>query len=93
MKLPQGLEHCVAQYVWYVPNRIRRDEDNIVLSAKPLFDGLVDFGLVPDDTPEHMTKLMPLIEPHPIKGKQSTAIRVWVAPNQRAFFAKGQDEE
>lgn len=42
--------------VWYVPDRIRRDADNPVATLKPICDGLVDAGLVPDDTPEWMDK-------------------------------------
>lgn len=42
--------------VWYAPDRIRRDADNPVATLKPICDGLVDAGLVPDDTPEWMDK-------------------------------------
>jgi len=48
----------------YVPrdNR-RRDTDNLVATLKPLADGLVDAGIVPDDTPGLMGKPEPLIHP------------------------------
>lgn len=42
--------------LWYVPTRTRRDADNPVATLKPVCDGLVDAGLVPDDTPEWMHK-------------------------------------
>lgn len=42
--------------VWYAPDRTRRDADNPVATLKPICDGLVDAGLVPDDTPEWMDK-------------------------------------
>ena len=44
----------------YVPkdNR-RRDADNLVAMLKPICDGIVDAGIVPDDTPQFMEKLMP----------------------------------
>jgi crossover junction endodeoxyribonuclease RusA len=46
----------------YIPTRKgRRDADNLVPNLKALCDGLVDAGIVPDDTPEWMTKLMPTI--------------------------------
>ena len=46
----------------YVPrdNR-RRDTDNLVAMLKPICDGIVDAGVVPDDTPEFMEKWMPEI--------------------------------
>lgn len=50
-----------VQLVWNVTDRRRRDEDNIVPTLKPICDGLVDAGVVPDDTPEYMEKAMPLI--------------------------------
>lgn len=49
-------------------DRRRRDEDNLVATLKPLCDGLVDVGVVPDDTPDHMVKDMPVIhEPDGIR--------------------------
>ena len=53
---------------WQPKDNRRRDSDNPVLTAKACFDGIVDAGLVPDDTPEHMVKLMPIIHPA-IKGE------------------------
>lgn len=46
---------------WYVPDKRRRDVDNTVPTLKALCDGLVDAGVVPDDTPQFMDKLMPRI--------------------------------
>ena len=37
----------------------RRDADNLVPTLKALCDGLVDAGLVPDDTPNYMHKHKP----------------------------------
>lgn len=48
----------------YVPkDRRRRDGDNLVGTSKPCIDGIVDAGLVPDDSPEYVTQLMPVIDP------------------------------
>lgn len=55
------LEHVTVSMVWTVPDRKRRDDENPVATLKPFCDGLVDAGIVPDDTPEYMTKLMPTI--------------------------------
>lgn len=43
------------------PNKIRRDADNLVPTLKAICDGLVDAGIVQDDTPAEMEKLMPVI--------------------------------
>lgn len=42
--------------IWYVTTNHRRDIDNPVATLKPICDGLVDAGLVPDDTPEWIYK-------------------------------------
>jgi hypothetical protein len=41
---------------WYVTTNHRRDEDNLYGLLKPLADGLVDAGVVPDDTADYMSK-------------------------------------
>jgi crossover junction endodeoxyribonuclease RusA len=47
----------------YVPRDARRrDADNLVPILKACCDGLVDAGVVPDDTPELMRKHMPVID-------------------------------
>lgn len=51
-----------------------RDADNLVASSKPCADGLVDAGLVRDDTPEHMEKPTPVI--HAIEP--GARARVWL---------------
>lgn len=46
----------------YVPrDRRRRDADNLVATLKACCDGLVDAGVVADDTPDLMVKRMPVI--------------------------------
>ncbi len=39
----------------------RRDQDNAMFSLKPMYDGIVDSGLVADDTSEHMTREIPYL--------------------------------
>lgn len=61
----QAIPACSASEVWlhYVPrDGRRRDADNLVPILKACCDGLVDAGVVPDDTPELMRKHMPLID-------------------------------
>lgn len=57
----RGCGHVEVLLEWWVPDNRKRDEDNIVPTLKALCDGLVDAGVVPDDTPEYMTKRMPRI--------------------------------
>ena len=48
----------------YVPrDRRRRDEDNLTATLKPLADGLVDAGVVVDDTPTYMGKRCRIADP------------------------------
>ena len=61
LDIPVGLPHIVTRLHYLPPDRRRRDEDNLIATAKPLWDGLVDAGIVPDDTSAYMTKLMPRI--------------------------------
>jgi crossover junction endodeoxyribonuclease RusA len=47
----------------YTPrDRRRRDPLNLVATLKLVEDGLVDAGVVPDDTPEYLESQMPLID-------------------------------
>lgn len=56
------LERCEVSLRWYVSDARRRDADNIVPTLKAMCDGLVDAGVVSDDTPNLMVKNMPIIE-------------------------------
>lgn len=55
-------EHVEVSLIWVVADGRKRDADNVVPTLKALCDGLVDGGIVPDDTPQYMTKRMPVIE-------------------------------
>lgn len=52
-----------VQLIYTPATHRRRDTDNLWPTLKPLCDGLVDAGIVPDDTPEYMVKPEPIIEP------------------------------
>lgn len=52
-------EKCeVSATLYYKTNR-RRDQDNTVAALKSMYDGIVDAGLVTDDTKEHMIRTWP----------------------------------
>lgn len=55
----------IAVGLTYVPrDKRRRDPDNLVVPLfKALCDGIVDAGIVPDDTPAYMVRSMPVILP------------------------------
>lgn len=56
-----ALARCRVQLV-YAPRDGRvRDEDNLTATAKPLYDGIVDAAVVPDDGPVFMLKPTPRI--------------------------------
>lgn len=53
----------------YAPrDQRRRDPLNLVATLKPIEDGIVDAGIVPDDTPEWVVPTMPVIDP-PTRGQ------------------------
>lgn len=72
--LPRNLSHVTVQLVYQPRDRRRRDADNLVGTLKAICDGLVDYGMVDDDTPEYMTKHMPRIDA-PVKGQTG---RIWL---------------
>lgn len=65
----------------YVPaQERRRDPDNLVACLKPLVDGLVDAGVVPDDTERYVERTFPIIHPAratlPTRGGSRFILRV-----------------
>ena len=62
-KVPTGLGHVTVCLHYRPRDRRRRDADNLMPVLKAACDGLVDAGLVADDTPDLMSKLMPVIHP------------------------------
>lgn len=57
----RGQGRVEVELIWVVADARRRDADNIVPTLKALCDGMVDAGVVPDDTPQFMVKHMPVI--------------------------------
>lgn len=56
-----AMGRCDVVLTWVVNDRRKRDEENVVPVLKALCDGIVDAGVVPDDTPAFMAKHMPVI--------------------------------
>lgn len=60
----------VALELHYAPrDKRRRDPLNLVATLKPLEDGIVDAGVIPDDTPEYSRPTMPVIDPPSSTGR------------------------
>lgn len=66
------LARCQVELWWEPADNRRRDADNLVATLKPLCDGLVDAGIVPDDVPAFMVKAMPEI------GSPRRPPRLWL---------------
>lgn len=62
---PTPIDTITVRLVWVVADRRRRDSDNIYPTFKAMCDGLVDAGIVPDDTPQYMDKRAPIIRLEP----------------------------
>lgn len=60
-RLPHNCRYSRVQLGYVPADNRRRDTDNLVATLKPICDGLVDYGLVKDDTPEFMGKVEPVI--------------------------------
>ncbi|WP_353809130.1 hypothetical protein [Agromyces sp. SYSU T00194] len=71
---------CQARLTWYVRTAHRRDVDNLALLEKAMFDGLVRAGVVPDDTPDLMTKHRAEIVQVDPKEHAEAWFELWVAP-------------
>jgi crossover junction endodeoxyribonuclease RusA len=60
----------------YCPrDKRRRDPLNLVATLKPVEDGIVDAGVIPDDTPVWSLPTMPIIDP---PDSTPTAVRLYV---------------
>lgn len=79
--IPRRDMHKVRVTMTYLPpDKRRRDSDNLVATLKAVCDGLVDAGVVADDTPAEMEKVMPVIGEvlKAEKGKQARRFLVTV---------------
>lgn len=64
-KLPTGVQHITVQLNYRPAGRSVTDAPNLTATSKPAIDGLVDAGVVPDDTDRHVTEVMPVIHDGP----------------------------
>lgn len=62
----------------------RRDPHNWAPTVKPIIDGLVDAGVWPDDTPQWVTTVEPLLVPVARQGWEPLFCTVVLIPRQEA---------
>jgi crossover junction endodeoxyribonuclease RusA len=62
-KLPKGCEKVDVTLTWHPRARFRTDALNLAPMLKAATDGLVDYGLIPDDTPQYITEHCRIGEP------------------------------
>ena len=79
-ELPQNVGHVTVTLHYRPRDDRRRDTDNLTATAKPIYDGLVDYGLVPDDVPQHMAKREPVIHR---KGRPALWLEISLSPDPK----------
>ncbi|RDI32413.1 crossover junction endodeoxyribonuclease RusA [Rhodococcus sp. AG1013] len=78
--LPRTVGHATVTLHYRPRDDRRRDTDNLTATAKPIYDGLVDYGLVADDVPQHMAKLEPVIHR---KGQPALWLEISLSPDPK----------
>jgi Holliday junction resolvase RusA-like endonuclease len=73
-KLPR-LERVAITVEYQPPDKRRRDPDNYAATGKPLIDGLVIAGILPDDNSAHVTDVHFTIGPVHPRGRVIIRIR------------------
>lgn len=68
------LTECIVEVLFVVPRKGRRDWDNLASTIKPLLDGLVDSGVIVDDSQECIVTISLWIEHQ--KGRDATVFTV-----------------
>ncbi|MDD5702116.1 MAG: hypothetical protein PHU23_08720 [Dehalococcoidales bacterium] len=51
------IDTCTIEEVFYVDNKQRRDIEGLMYAVKPWIDGIVDAGIIVDDSWRHVKKL------------------------------------
>uniref|UniRef100_A0A6M3JTT8 Uncharacterized protein n=1 Tax=viral metagenome TaxID=1070528 RepID=A0A6M3JTT8_9ZZZZ len=70
----QAPPKAIVKYTFIVPDLRRRDPDNLIASCKAILDGLVDAGVIRDDSGKQMVFDQPEIKY--IKGKRAIIISI-----------------
>lgn len=73
-QIGRRLTHPTVRLHFYPGDNRKRDRINLALVHKAAVDGLVDAGIMEDDSPEFMDEMMPAI--HPGKGERQWVLEV-----------------
>ncbi len=65
-QIPPLTSPVVASVTFHVTDKRRRDYDNLVAALKPMWDGIVDAGILVDDDYKHLRHA----EPKVVLGKE-----------------------
>ena len=80
-RIGRGHAFVTVELRYQPKRRGRHDTDNLTATLKPLCDGMVDVGVVPDDTPAYMAKLEPVIVA-PERGQRRGRLWLIITPGQ-----------
>ena len=69
-------KHAHVRLFYRPADNRRRDPSNLMPTQKALVDGLVDAGVVPDDTPQFVTEYMPTILPAEGRGNAAMWLEI-----------------
>jgi crossover junction endodeoxyribonuclease RusA len=79
--LPRGLSPVEIELMMIPADRRRRDPDNLAGILKPCLDGLVDVGVLPDDSWRHVASVtLRIVEPRPALDRHRWLLTVWELP-------------
>lgn len=69
-------ERVTVTYQFIKPTKARMDTDNAGGATKPILDGIVNAGLIPDDSGEYVSAVITLA---PAFERGVREVRVWIA--------------
>ena len=82
-------DYMVVELHWRPERNHRRDPSNYHATQKPLLDGLVDAGVVKDDTPKYVEEKTPVI--HPADKELGAAVWLELTPKEKPTGRTTQD--
>lgn len=53
----QPVDKCILKFTFIFKDRRKRDIDNYAATVKMIIDGLVEYGILPDDNWNHVVKI------------------------------------
>jgi crossover junction endodeoxyribonuclease RusA len=90
-KLPTGLDRVDVELLMIPADRRRRDPDNLAGVLKPCLDGLVDVGVLPDDSATHVASVtLRVSRPRPGLRDHRWFLSMWELPpdEETALYGK-----